>query len=153
MIVVDECHTGNVSMPMLSKFDELRLKTDTELIQLVDGELNVALSSLFRAVESLDHMGSPSEPYVQAERAYARACRLITVIYCTDEEQARLASRAEHLRKMLDWIASPQTPSEDDIAAIARSLWHARGCPEGVAEEDWYWAERALKTRAQAACV
>ena len=33
----------------------------------------------------------------------------------------------------------------EDIAALAYSLWEARGCPEGTPDEDWFNAEKALK--------
>ena len=36
------------------------------------------------------------------------------------------------------------SPTHEEIAALAYSLWEARGCPEGSAEEDWFNAERAL---------
>lgn len=36
------------------------------------------------------------------------------------------------------------SPTHDEIAALAYSLWEARGCPEGSPEEDWLNAERAL---------
>jgi hypothetical protein len=39
-------------------------------------------------------------------------------------------------------------PTDAEIAALAYSLWEARGCPEGSPEEDWFNAERALQTRA-----
>jgi hypothetical protein len=35
-----------------------------------------------------------------------------------------------------------------DIAALAYELWHARGCPEGSPEEDWYHAAEELRARA-----
>jgi len=137
----------------MCKYDELRLKTDTELIQVIDSELSFALSCVFQAVDSLDRLGFPGRPYFQAERACADVCRLIPVVYGT-VERARLADRAEHLRNILDRIADTDSfQSESDVAAIAGSLWHARGCPEGMAEEDWFWAERVLKMRAQAASV
>jgi hypothetical protein len=36
-------------------------------------------------------------------------------------------------------------PTQEEIAALAYSLWEARGCPEGVPDEDWFNAEKALK--------
>jgi hypothetical protein len=36
------------------------------------------------------------------------------------------------------------SPAHEQIAALAYSLWQARGCPEGSPEEDWLNAERAL---------
>ena len=35
-----------------------------------------------------------------------------------------------------------------EIAALANELWHARGCPEGSPEEDWFEAARQLRSRA-----
>ena len=37
--------------------------------------------------------------------------------------------------------------SWDDIAALAHTLWQARGCPVGSPEEDWFQAERQLRER------
>lgn len=37
------------------------------------------------------------------------------------------------------------TPTADEVAALARKLWEARGCPEGSPEQDWYEAERQSK--------
>jgi hypothetical protein len=36
------------------------------------------------------------------------------------------------------------SPTHEEIAALAYSLWEARGCPEGSPDEDWLNAERAL---------
>ena len=41
-------------------------------------------------------------------------------------------------------------PLQEEIAALAYSLWQARGCPEGVPEEDWFNAEKVLKAKAEA---
>jgi hypothetical protein len=38
-------------------------------------------------------------------------------------------------------------PTYDQIAALAYSLWQARGCPEGSAGEDWFNAESELKSQ------
>ncbi len=35
----------------------------------------------------------------------------------------------------------------DHIAALAYLHWHARGCPDDSAEEDWFRAERELEDR------
>ena len=37
----------------------------------------------------------------------------------------------------------------EDIAALAHSLWQARGCPEGSPEEDWLEAAQQLRARAE----
>ena len=36
------------------------------------------------------------------------------------------------------------SPTHEEIAGLAYSLWEARGCPEGSPDEDWLNAERAL---------
>ena len=36
----------------------------------------------------------------------------------------------------------------EQIAALAFSLWEARGCPEGSPEEDWFSAEAQLNQEA-----
>jgi Protein of unknown function (DUF2934) len=33
-----------------------------------------------------------------------------------------------------------------DIAALARAIWESKGCPSGSHEEDWFEAERKLRT-------
>lgn len=33
-----------------------------------------------------------------------------------------------------------------DIAALAYTLWQARGCPEGSADEDWFRAAQQLRS-------
>jgi hypothetical protein len=40
------------------------------------------------------------------------------------------------------------TFGHDDIAALAHTLWQARGCPEGSPEEDWFNAAEQLRSRA-----
>jgi hypothetical protein len=35
----------------------------------------------------------------------------------------------------------------DDIAALAREFWQARGCPEGSPQEDWFRAVEELRSR------
>ena len=38
-------------------------------------------------------------------------------------------------------------PAHEKIAALAYSLWQARGCPEGTPEEDWLNAERTVAAK------
>jgi hypothetical protein len=40
------------------------------------------------------------------------------------------------------------TPSSEDVARLAYSLWEERGCPPDSAEEDWFRAEAQLAVRA-----
>ncbi|MBZ5675363.1 MAG: DUF2934 domain-containing protein [Acidobacteriia bacterium] len=41
-------------------------------------------------------------------------------------------------------------PSQEEIAALAYSLWQAKGCPEGIPDDDWFNAEKVLKAKAEA---
>jgi hypothetical protein len=41
-------------------------------------------------------------------------------------------------------------PSPDQIAQRAFELWHAKGCPQGSAEEDWLDAEAELRANGSA---
>jgi hypothetical protein len=34
---------------------------------------------------------------------------------------------------------------QQDIANLAYSLWQARGCPDGSAEQDWFEAEQTVR--------
>ncbi len=43
--------------------------------------------------------------------------------------------------------ATPQPPTEDDIAALAYELWVERGCPIGSPDEDWLRAEETIRNR------
>ena len=36
------------------------------------------------------------------------------------------------------------SPSHEEIAALAYQLWMARGCEEGAPDEDWFEMEREL---------
>ena len=40
------------------------------------------------------------------------------------------------------------TFGHSEIAARAHELWHARGCPAGSAEADWFEAAEELRSRA-----
>lgn len=40
-------------------------------------------------------------------------------------------------------------PTHEEIATLAYFLWQARGCPDGVSEEDWLNAENVLKADLQ----
>ena len=41
-------------------------------------------------------------------------------------------------------------PTHDQVAERAFHLWHARGCPDGSAEQDWLQAEAELQEQAPA---
>jgi hypothetical protein len=39
------------------------------------------------------------------------------------------------------------TPTEEEIARLAYSFWEERGSTNGSPEDDWFRAERELKTK------
>jgi hypothetical protein len=45
-------------------------------------------------------------------------------------------------------VAKGSKPSREEIAALAKSYWAARGCLDGFAEQDWLRAEKELLKRA-----
>jgi hypothetical protein len=57
------------------------------------------------------------------------------------------------LSKRLRREAAPsnreETDEQETISALAFSIWQARGCPLGTAEEDWRRAEEEVRTSHQ----
>lgn len=51
---------------------------------------------------------------------------------------------ADHVDAEERRLASTAAPSQMDIAALAYELWISGGCRDGLAEEDWFEAERRL---------
>jgi len=74
----------------------------------------------------------------------------------TEDERHSVESKLNRIQRMLEALAaigSTPAPAEDEIAALARAVWEARGCPEGLPEEDWFRAERALKAQRESHAV
>jgi hypothetical protein len=146
-------------MAELSKFDELRTKTGRQLVQLINNELDHGGRDAHQALKSADTWAAAEAWYLRAKRAYAEVSLLIPLVAeITADERGRAETRLEHLHGMLEAlsaIGSTPTPTEEEIAALARTLWEARGCPEGLPQEDWFRAERALKTQRESnvACL
>jgi hypothetical protein len=136
-------------MAVRSKFDELHHKTDRQLIQLANAALDLGIRAAHQALDCAENWAFAERHDLTAERAYKEAARLIRLASDIPEDELRgLDSRLDHLREMLQGLSVLGTaapPSEDMIPALARALWKARGCPEGLPEEDWFRAERALK--------
>jgi len=144
-------------MTHLSKLDELHSKTQKELVQIINHGLDVGIHHARQALKFADSPAIAEECCLRAKTSYVQVSRLIPlVVNIPAHEQGRLESQLEHLEgmlKSLSAIGSPPAPTEDEIAALARSLWEARGCPEGLPEHDWFLAERALKAgRSYSAC-
>ena len=143
--------------PELTKFDKLRIKTEMELVRLINTELDHGTRDARQALKFADTWPVAEECYRRANRAHAKAARLIPVVAAiTEDERIRVESRLKHLQGMLEAlsaIGSTPAPAEDEIAALARAVWEARGCPEGLPEDDWFRAERALKTQRESNAV
>lgn len=136
-----------------AKFDELRLKTDRQLIHLANTELDLGIRDAQEALESAENWGSAERHYLLAERAYAQAARWIRLTSdFSGDELSRVESRLKHLREGLSAIsARGAAPREDEIATLARPLSKAGNYPADSPEEDWFRAERAPKLHP--ACV
>lgn len=143
--------------PEPTKFDQLHIKTETQLVQLINAELDHGIRDARQALKSADTWAVVEECNRRADRAYINVSRLMPlVVAITDEERSRTESRLNRLQRMLEAlsaIGSTPTPAEDEIAALARAVWEARGCPEGLPEEDWFRAERALKPQRESNAV
>jgi hypothetical protein len=146
-------------MAKLSKFDELRSKTDKDLVQIIHNALDLGTRDASQALSSADTWEIAERCRGRAQTTYVEASRLLPLVgEITADERRRVELRLDHLKGLLDSlsvIGSTPTPTEDQIAALARSVWEARGRPQGLPEQDWFLAERALKAkkRSHAACV
>jgi hypothetical protein len=139
-------------MAVLSKFDELRIKTGDQLVRLVNNQLEFGIREARQALESADVWTFAEDHFLKAKDAYAEAARWIPLVHeIPEQERGRLEAGLEHLREMLDGLSVLGFSTGDSIPALARALWKARGCPEGSPEDDWFRAERAL--RSQTTCV
>ena len=135
----------------ISKFDQLRIKTDRELLQLLTNELDHGLTVACEALMSIDGGVSVEESYAKAKRAYTEASRWLCLIReITARERAKLELNLSRLRAILKGLAvlCSAEPGQNDVAALALAFWHARGCPDGSSQRDWFRAERTLKSRA-----
>ena len=73
--------------------------------------------------------------------------------YTTDQDgKSKTASAVdqEHYPEQneVENINGSKAPDHEQIAVRAFELWHARGCPNGSAEQDWLRAEAELYTPA-----
>ena len=75
-------------MDAVCKFDQLRVKTDTELVQLITQELDLGLRA------------AAMESYAKASRAYFEAARLMRIAEISQRDRLALESRLGRLAKM-----------------------------------------------------
>jgi hypothetical protein len=142
-------------MDVLSRFDELRIKTDRQLLQLVDDTLARGIREAGEALMTAEALGFAQACHFRAKAAYAEAFSLIPLLGAIpDDERRQRPARLERLREMLDALSvlgSRTIAAGDKVPVLARALWKARDCPDGSPEEDWFRAEQALKS--QPACL
>ena len=143
--------------PEPTKFDTLRIKTEEQVVQLIDHELHLGIRDARQALKSVDTWTVAKEYCRRANKAYATVTRLLPLVgEITQNDPSEMESRLGHLQGMLvalSAIGSTPTPVEEEISALARAVWEARGCPEGLPEEDWFRAERALKSKSESHAV
>jgi Protein of unknown function (DUF2934) len=142
-------------MAEICKSDELRLRTERQLHQLIDHEVDLGIREAQQAL-SFDSWAFAKPHYIKAYRASARASRLMRLVdEVSLEQRDRWEGRLGHLREMLDGlslVAEKPVPTSDNIASLARAFWDARGCPEGSPDDDWLRAERTLKSQSALCC-
>jgi hypothetical protein len=94
----------------LSKLAELHAKTDQELIQVIDSDLERGLHSalMTEGAKSASDSDSAQPSHIRAETAYAEALKLLSMVD-DHSERIRLEKKLRLLREALD---QPSTPDE-----------------------------------------
>jgi hypothetical protein len=138
-------------MEVLSKFDELRIKTGRQLVRLLHNQLELGIREARHALRSADTWALVEHHYLSARGACGEASRLMSLVgEIPEQERGRLQAKLSHLREMLEGLAALGSPNGDTISALARALWKARDCPEGSPDDDWFRAERVLQSHTAA---
>jgi Protein of unknown function (DUF2934) len=128
-----------------TKFDELRTKTERELVYLINSELDLGIEEARQALIA-DTSNSIYDHYFRARQAYFRVSRLIPLMEEPAEDQPSPEVRLQSLGEVLDGLSTgTAAPKKENIAPLARELWKARGCPDGSPDDDWFKAEKVLK--------
>ena len=101
-------------MEVLCKFDQLRNKTDKQLIQIIISELDSGLRSAVEALQS-DNFASAEELAIKANRAYKKACRLMFLVdELRDHELFAVECRLDRLREMLGALERRRANAQDE---------------------------------------
>lgn len=91
-----------------SKLAELRVKTDRELVRIIEGELErgLRLALIGPGPKIVNHFDSTKPPHASAAKAYADAVKLLPKV---DDmtERGRLQSKLKQLREALDRVSAP----------------------------------------------
>jgi len=100
-----------------SKFDELRAKTERQLIELINSELDLGVREAGQAL-SADTCAFAEGHHATAQRAYARAARLILLVGESRGDQRGLEERLKRLRGVLDGLSvlgATPTPTRETV--------------------------------------
>jgi len=104
-----------------SKYDELRLKTDSQLIQIANTEVDLGIRAAHAALESAENWRSAERHYLVAEGAYAQASRLIRLAddICADERRG-VEFGLSRLREVLEGLSvlDSTTPAGDKTECV-----------------------------------
>ena len=91
-------------MAELSKFDELRIKTEDELVQLVDNKLELGIREARQACT--EARGLAEGHYLKAKRAYAEVSRLVRLAgEFRPDQRGPWEARLTQLREILEGIS------------------------------------------------
>jgi hypothetical protein len=86
-----------------SKLAELRTKTDRELAELIENELELGIQFAFLAQSVADEFESGTSPQLRAEKIYTEAVQLLPKVDDRAEAQ-RLTRKLRKLRQELNRI-------------------------------------------------
>jgi len=99
-------------MGELSRFDSLRLRTEEQLIQLINNELDRGIRDARQALRSAETRTFADELYNRAQKAYDEVSQLIPLTAeMSEDERIGAKSRLENLRRILERVLEPQTDS------------------------------------------
>jgi hypothetical protein len=111
-------------MAVPSRFDELRYRTDKQLLRVVNSVLDSGMLEARQALRCGDNRVGARHHFLLAKRRYVDAAYLILLADARLEKQA-VCARLEHLRDTLDEMSGPGSPwtaPADDLAALTRAV-------------------------------
>lgn len=110
-------------MGELCKFDELRLKTDNELLKLLNDEVELGIAAARESLEGGEEFPARGHSYVKARQAHTEVSRLLALTYEGPvAERVRLQVRLQRLSQMLEALQSLDftlDPCTEDATASA----------------------------------
>jgi hypothetical protein len=111
-------------MAVICRFDELRIKTDTQLLQLVDAALALGIREARQLFKSAGTLAFAEGHYLRARRALSEASRLIPLAGAIPEqERLRRNAQLRHLREMLKGLSVLSSQSADCLEDSPGDDW------------------------------